>query len=72
MAIVLTEIESVHGIANSQRMIFYRCQDSQGAWHQYGPVISNDPAFDANAHKSVVSVKVAESLAAAEADEVIG
>ena len=68
MAIVLTEIESVHGDVNSQRLIFYRCQDSQGVWHPYGPVISNDPTFDADAYKSSVAVKVADILAAQEAD----
>ena len=71
MAIVLTEIECIHGDVNSQRMIFYSCQESQGLWHTYGPVISNDPLFDANAHKSIVASKVAELLADAELEQVI-
>lgn len=71
MAIVATEIESTHGDVNGQRLVFYRCQDSQGAWHSYGPVISNDAQFDADAHKTVVSAKIAERLAQAEADAVI-
>ena len=70
MSIVTTEIESIHG--DTQRLIFYRCQDHLGEWHNYGPVISNDQQFDAEAHKAIVAVKVAESLAAYEALEVIG
>jgi len=70
MSIVTTEIESIHGSA--PRMIFYRCQDHLGEWHNYGPVISNDPQFDADAHKAIVAVKVAESLANQEANEVLG
>ena len=69
MSIVATEIESIHG--NTQRMIFYRCQDHLGAWHNYGPLISNDSKFDADAYKSIVAVKVAEMLAEKEANEVI-
>jgi hypothetical protein len=52
-------------------MIFYRCQDHLGAWHNYGPVITSDDAFDAAAHMTVVAAKVAESLAAAEAGELL-
>ena len=70
MSIVATEVESIHG-TSGQRMIFYRCQDHLGAWHKYGPVISNDDAFDADAHKAVVAVKVASALAEAEAQGVI-
>ena len=66
MAIVETEIESVHGSVDQQRFIFYRCQDSDGTWHEYGPVMTVDPMFDAEAHKTVVADRVAESLAAAE------
>ena len=69
MSIIATEIESMHG--DTQRMIFYRCQDHLGEWHNYGPVISNDPQFDADAHKAIVAMKIAESLAAQEADEVL-
>ncbi len=71
MSIVLTEIESTHGVV-PQKMIFYRCQDSTGAWHPYGPVITSDPNFDADAHKAVVAEKVAASLAEQEALQVIG
>ena len=71
MSIVATEIESIHGAIGQQRMIFYRCQDSEGAWHNYGPVITIDDAFDADAHKAVVAAKVAESLAEAEAQSLL-
>ena len=68
--IVATEIESIHGDAH--RMIFYRCQDHLGAWHSYGPVITSDAGFDAEAFKPTVATKVAERLAEAEAQQVIG
>jgi hypothetical protein len=70
MSIVTTEIESIHGSA--QRMIFYRCQDHLGEWHNYGPVITTDANFDADAHKSVVAAKIASMLAEQEANEVLG
>jgi hypothetical protein len=65
MSIVATEIESIHGAANQQRMIFYRCQDHLGEWHSYGPVITIDSNFDADAHRAVVAARVADSLALA-------
>ena len=71
MSIVATEIDSIHGTTGQQRIIFYKCQDSEGVWHPYGPVITTDAAFDADAHKTVVAVKVAESLAAAEAAQLL-
>lgn len=70
MAIVSTEIESIHG--DTQRLIFYRCQDHEGNWHSYGPVISNDPTFDADAHRAVVAERVAAQLAEAEINGVLG
>lgn len=69
--IVSTEIESTHGSPGQQRLVYYRCQDHLGNWHSYGPVISNDPAFDAEAHKAVAAVKVADALAEAEFEQVI-
>jgi hypothetical protein len=72
MSIVATEIDSIHGAVGQQRLIFYKCQDSEGVWHPYGPVITVDPDFDADAHKTVVAAKVAESLAAAEAEQLLG
>jgi hypothetical protein len=71
MSIVATEVESVHGGMGQQRLIFYRCQDSEGVWHNYGPVITTDAAFDADAHKTVVASKVAAALAEAEAQELL-
>lgn len=64
MAIVLTEVASIHGSA--QRMIFYRCTDSTGGTHKYGPVITSDSLFDAEAYKPVVAARVSEALAVAE------
>ena len=72
MTIKKTEIESVHGEAKGQRLIFYRCQDHLEVWHSYGPVITTDPDFDVDGHKEAVAVKVAESLAEQEFNEVIG
>ena len=72
MSIVATEVESIHGAIGQQRMIFYKCQDSEGQWHNYGPVITVDDGFDADAHRAVVAAKVAESLAEQEAQEIIG
>lgn len=71
MSIVLTEIESVHGGVNGQRMVFYRCQDHLGDWHSYGPVITNDSSWDANAFKATVAVKIADALAQHEASLVL-
>ena len=70
MSIVATEIESVHG--SDHRMIFFRCRDHLNVWHSYGPVITTDANFDAEAFKPTVAVKVAERLAEAEANQVIG
>jgi hypothetical protein len=64
MSIVATEIESIHGSA--QRMIFYRCQDHLGVWHSYGPIITTDAGFDADAFKPTVAEKVADRLAEVE------
>ena len=69
MSIVATEIESIHG--TTKRMIFYRCQDHLGAWHPYGPVITNDTGFDEVAFKTNVAVKVATILAEQEAKSLL-
>lgn len=71
MSIVATEIESIHGASDQQRMIFYRCQDHLGVWHSYGPVISNDTSFDADAHRAAVAEKVAAALAELEASAMV-
>ena len=71
MSIVATEIESIHGAAPSQVIVFYRCQDHLGAWHPYGPVITNDTGFDEVAFKTNVAVKVATILAEQEAKSLV-
>jgi hypothetical protein len=70
MSIIATEIDSIHGRIGQQRMIFYKCQDHLGVWHNYGPVITTDDAFDAEAHKAVVATNVAVSLAETEAQQI--
>ena len=72
MSIVSTEIESVHGADTGRHLVFYRCQDSQGNWHDYGPVVTIDDNFDANAFKTAIAAKVSAALAAAEFEQVIG
>jgi hypothetical protein len=69
VSIVTTEIESIHGDAH--RMIFFRCQDHLGAWHNYGPVITSDINFAAEAFKPTAAAKVAARLAENEAQQVI-
>lgn len=71
MGIVATEIESIHGEASGRRLIFYRCQDDLGVWHSHGPVITIDPNFDYEAHKTVISQKVEDILAQSEIEEVL-
>jgi hypothetical protein len=70
VSIVTTEIDSIHGDAH--RMIFYRCQDHVGAWHNYGPVITSDVNFDAEAFKPTAAAKVTARLAENEVSELIG
>ena len=67
---MVVEIDSIHG--SKQRMIFYRVTDDVGGIHSYGPVITIDPEFDPEAHKSVVLAKMQESLAAQEFDALLG
>jgi len=69
MSIVATEIVHIDG--TTRRQVYYRCQDSQGVWHSYGPVFAG-PDFDAEAHKAVVAEKVASRLAESEFAQVIG
>ncbi len=71
MAIVATEIESIHGAANQKRLIFYKCQDHLGVWHNYGPVYA-EPGFNIDAHKTIVAAKMTESLANTEFELLIG
>ena len=69
MAIVATEIVHIDGTA--LRSVYYRCQDHLGQWHPYGPLFTSDPLFDIEAHKAVVAVKVANSLAVDEFDGMV-
>ena len=71
MAIVATEIESVHGATNQKHLVFYKCQDHLGAWHNYGPVYA-EPDFDADAFKTIAAAKVTESLANSEFEALVG
>jgi hypothetical protein len=72
MSIVQTQIESIHGAPGQQQMIYYRCQDHLGAWHSHGPIVTRDPAFDAEAHKAVAADSVAAALEEAEIEALIG
>jgi len=58
MSIVSVEVDSVHGSADGQRMIFYRCLDGQGIRVNYGPIITTDPAFDPQAYCQVLLDKL--------------
>ena len=59
-------------IQGSPRLVYYQVTDDFGGVHNYGPVITSDPAFDAEAHKTVVLDSVTASLAEAEFNQVIG
>ena len=73
MAIVSTEVEvDMPGNAQTPRMVWYRCQDSEGQWHSYGPVCTTDPAFDKEAYKTMVATAVADNLAAREFEQLLG
>jgi cation transport regulator ChaC len=71
MSIVATEIENAQGVTGGERRYWYRCQDDQGVWHSYGPVITVDDAFDAQAHMTAVAARVAESLASSELEALL-
>lgn len=60
MSIVSVEVDSVHGSAEGQRMVFYRCLDDQGVQINYGPVFTTDPSFDAEAHCAILLAKLQE------------
>ena len=71
MSIVATEIESIHGAAPSQVIVFYRCLDSAGLWHPYGPVLTSDSNFDPEAFKIKVADSVSARLAEQEAKSLV-
>ena len=70
MAIVATEIESIHGATTGRHLVFYKCQDSDGVWHRYGPVIA-DAGFDAEANRAGVGQRVESALANEEIDSLL-
>ena len=70
MSIVSTEIVS-DTTNGPMRQVVYRCTDSEGGTHDYGPVCTVDPAFDEDAHAVIAAAKVAHRLAELEADEVL-
>lgn len=72
MSIVATEVESIHGAVPAQRMIFYKCQDHLGEWHNYGPVITVDPWFDIKGFKPIAAAKVENLLAEMEFNKLVG
>jgi hypothetical protein len=71
MSIAAVEVESVHGGANETRFVFFRYQDHLGEWRNYGPVITNDPAWDAEAYKPLLAAKMEARLAEAEINEAL-
>jgi hypothetical protein len=64
--IVKTTIESIHG--SKSRMIFYKCIDSDGKTHKYGPVITSDEKLDAESLLDSIAKRVQQSLDAAAED----
>ena len=71
MSIVATEVESIHGDPDKQRLVFYRCQDHLGVWHSFGPLVTTDPQFDVDAFKVSVAESVSRSLAESEFEDLI-
>lgn len=69
MAIVSVSIVSDQTSSGGQRRVVFEATDHLGAKHRYGPTYCN-ATFDAEAHKAIVSVKVAASLAEAEYEQV--
>lgn len=72
MSIVLTEVESIHGAQNQQRLIYYRCHDHLGEWHSHGPIVTRDPEFDIEAQKPIVASIIENALEEAELEALIG
>ncbi len=54
------------------RMIYYKVTDDYGVEHRYGAVMTVDPAFDAEAFKTVVEAKVAAMLVENEFNQLVG
>jgi hypothetical protein len=71
VSIVATEIESIHGSTTGRHLVFYRCQDSDGKWHPYGPVIA-EPGFDIDGHKDIAASVVLAGLVNDEMNALLG
>lgn len=67
---MITVIED--DIPGNPRMIYYKVVDDYGVEHRYGAVMTVDPAFDAEAFKTVVEAKVSEMLAQSEFNQLVG
>ena len=51
--------------------VWYRCQDSGGAWYEYGPLNEVSPSFDVEGYKTVVAAKVQARLSANEIEDLL-
>jgi hypothetical protein len=67
---MITVIED--DIPSDPRMLYYKVTDDFGVDNRYGPVITSDPNFDAEAFKTTVQTKVADMLAQNELNQLIG
>ena len=70
MSIVSTAVHVVNNTPQTRLAYFY-CTDHLGVVHPYGPVITSDPQWDADAYKTTAAEKVAEALAAREAAQLL-
>jgi hypothetical protein len=62
MKIVAFEIESIHGAANEQRMMFFRATDDSGVVHSVGPVFTTAADFDPVAMQDIIIAKIEAGL----------
>lgn len=62
----------VDDIPGPPRLVYYQITDDYGIARQYGPVITSDPTFDAEAHKTLILNNAVVSLAESEFNQVIG
>ena len=58
MSVERVEVESVHGDVTGQRLVFYRYVDAAGEVRSYGPIITSDSQFDAEAYCAVIRDKL--------------
>jgi hypothetical protein len=62
MKIVALEVESSHGAANEQRMIFFRATDDSGVVHSVGPVFTTAADFDPVIMQEIIIAKIEAGL----------